>query len=460
MPGARAYLSAALALLLAGCALGLQDAVPEADLARALQDTEPALLLRGASVMSAAGPTIAAADVLVRDGKIAAIGRTLEAPPGAQVVELQGLWITPGLIDPHSHIGVYPLPRAKAHSDGNETSGPFHPEIRVEDGLWPQDPAIRRAVAGGVTTVHVLPGSGNLVGGEGQTLRLRPARSAREMRFEGAPRTMKMACGENPKRVYGRKGAAPITRMGEAAMLRQQLERARAYRAKRSKGTSEDEAETKPATEAKDFATEALAGVLSGEILIQNHCHRADDMLVWLDLFDEFGVRPRAFHHATEGYKITDRLREAGVGAVVFSDWYGGSISKMEMFDMVGANAALLDENGVRVALHSDSTGDAQRLNQEAAKALAAGRRVGIDVNRDRAIRWVTANAAWVLGIEDRVGTIETGKVADLVVWSGDPFSVYSKAEKVFIEGELVYDRANPALYPISDFELGLGAQP
>jgi imidazolonepropionase-like amidohydrolase len=460
MPGARAYLSTALALLLAGCALGLQDAVPEADLARTLQDTEPALLLRGASVMTAAGPTLAAADVLVRDGKIAAIGRMLEAPPGAQVVELQGLWITPGLIDPHSHIGVYPLPRAKAHSDGNETSGPFHPEIRVEDGLWPQDPAIRRAIAGGVTTVHVLPGSGNLVGGEGQTLRLRPARSAREMRFEGAPRTMKMACGENPKRVYGRKGAAPITRMGEAAMLRQQLERARAYRAKRTKGKPGDEAETKPETEAKDFATEALAGVLSGEILIQNHCHRADDMLVWLDLFDEFGIRPRAFHHATESYKITDRLREAGVGAVVFSDWYGGSISKMEMFDMVGANAALLDENGVRVALHSDSTGDAQRLNQEAAKALAAGRRVGIDVNRGRAIRWVTANAAWVLGIEDRVGTIETGKVADLVVWSGDPFSVYSKAEKVFIEGELVYDRANPALYPISDFELGLGAQP
>ena len=460
MPGAKAHLLPILALLLAGCASGPRDAVPESTPVRSLQEGSSALLLRGAAVMTAAGPTLPVADVLVRDGEIAAVGRALETPPGSRVIELHGRWITPGLIDPHSHLGVYPLPNVRAHADANETSGPFHPEVRVEEGLWPQDPAIRRAVAGGVTTIHVLPGSANLVGGEGLTLRLRPARSAREMRFEGAPRTMKMACGENPKRVYGRKRKAPVTRMAEVALLRQRLEEARAYRAQRGKAQAESEA--KPETKAKDFGKEALVGVLAGEILVQNHCYRADEMLVWLDLFNEFEIQPRAFHHATEAYKIADRLREAGVGAVVWSDWWGGGAgtSKMEMLDMVGANAALLDVAGVTVALHSDSPTDIQRLNQEAAKALAAGLRVGLAVDRDRAIRWVTANAAWVLGIEDRVGTIEPGKMADLVVWSGDPLSVFSKAEKVFIEGELVYDRANPELYPISDFELGLGVQP
>jgi imidazolonepropionase-like amidohydrolase len=273
------------------------------------------------------------------------------------------------------------------------------------------------------------------------------------MRFEGAPRTMKMACGENPKRVYGAKRkSAPVTRMGEVALLRQRLEEARAHRAKRG--------ELPPTTEARDFGKEALAAVLAGEVLIQNHCYRADEMLVRLELFEEFGVRPRAFHHATEAYKIAERLQESEVGAVVWADWWDGDISKMEMIDMVGANAALLDVAGVRVALHSDSPTDIQHLNQEAAKALAAGLRVGLPVDRDRAIRWVTANAAWVLGIEDRVGTLEPGKDADLVVWSDDPLSVYSRAQWVFLEGELVYDRANPELYPVSDFELGLEGEP
>jgi imidazolonepropionase-like amidohydrolase len=402
--------------------------------------------------MTASGPTLRPADLLIRGGKITALGTQLDVPAGARGVDLSGLWITPGLIDPHSHIGVYSLPHVRAHSDGNETSGPFQPALRADEGFWPQDPAIRRAIAGGVTTIQVLPGSANLVGGRGSTLRLTPASSVAAMRFPDAPETMKMACGENPKRVYGRRKAAPVTRMGEVALLRQRLEAARAYRAEKR--------EPRPETKAADFGKEALARVLSGDALIQNHCYRADEMLVRLALFDEFGIQPRAFHHATEAYKIADRLSEAGVGAVVWSDWPELGTSKMEMHDMVGANAALLDVAGVRVALHSDSSGDIQRLNQEAAKALAAGLRLELDVDRDRAIRWITANPAWVLGIEDRVGTIELGKDADLVIWSGDPFSVYSRVEKVFIEGELVYDRASPDLYPPSDFELGLGVEP
>jgi imidazolonepropionase-like amidohydrolase len=335
-------------------------------------------------------------------------------------------------------MGVYAVPNVAPTQDGNEMTGPFKPEVRAEDSFWPQDPALERALAGGVTTIHVLPGSADLVGGQGVTLHLVPALSAREMRFPGAPTTMKMACGENPMRVYGGKGQAPQTRMAEVAMLRQQLETARAYKPEEGK--------------AHDFANEALARVLTGETLIENHCYRADEMLVRLELFKQFGIAPRAFHHAVEAYKIRDRLRDAGVGAVVWADWSG---FKLELVDAVPANAALLDEAGVRVALHSDSPDDVQRLNQEAAKALAAGLRAGIPVDRERALRWITANPAWILGIDQRVGTLEPGKDADFVVWSGDPLSVYARAEQVYIAGRRVYQRSDSG-EPRSDFELGV----
>ncbi len=397
------------------------------------------LLLRGATVMTGAGPTLERGDVLVENGRISAVGPDLAAPPGVQVIDVAGRFITPGIIDPHSHLGVYAVPAATSTADGNEMTGPFKPEIRAEDSFWPQDPAIESALSGGVTTIHVLPGSANLIGGQGVTLRLVRALSAREMRMPDAPVTMKLACGENPMRVYGQgKGAEPQTRMAEVAMLRQKLENARAFKLEPDK--------------ARDFATDALAQMIRGEILIQNHCYRADEMLLRLDLFAEFGTAPRAFHHAVEAYKIRDRLAQAGVGAVVWADWAG---IKMELVDAVPANAALLDQAGVRVALHSDSPYDIQRLNQEAAKAMAAGRRAGVPVEREAALRWITANPAWILGIDSRVGTLEPGKDADLVVWSGDPFSVYSHAEQVYIAGRSEFDRAHPGA-PRSDFELGL----
>lgn len=457
----------AACLLLAGCSL-YAPGVPATDPPAAARETTeaapavppsapvepapaepsgPATLLVGATVMSAAGPTLSGADVLIRGSKIEAVAAFVEPPRDARVVDVSGRFVTPGLIDPHSHLGVFPVPRTTAHEDGNEMSEPFTPDVRAEESFWPQDPAIRRAVAGGVTTVQILPGSANLVGGQGVVLRLRPALSAREMRFPGAPATMKMACGENPKRVYGKRRKAPTTRMGEVALLRQALEDARSYEKKRESKQSER----------LDFGNEALLGVLRGEIPIHNHCYRADEMLLRLDLFAEFDLAPRAFHHAVEAYKIRDRLAAAEVGAVVWSDWWG---FKMEALDGVPAGAALLDAAGVRVALHSDSERDVQRLNQEAARALAAGRRAGIPVDRDRAIRWITANPAWVLGIEDRVGTLEPGKEADVVVWSGDPFSIYTRADLVFSAGELVYDRNSPGLYPSSDFELGIREAP
>ena len=434
------------ALLALGCAAFAPENSPPAPVATRTASAVPAaasILLRGATIMTAAGPTLERGDVLVQDGRISAIGAHLVAPPGVEVIDVAGRWITPGIIDPHSHLGVYAVPTTNSSVDGNEMTGPFKPDIRAEDSFWPQDPAIERALAGGVTTIHVLPGSANLVGGQGVTLRLVRALSAREMRMPDAPPTMKLACGENPMRIYGQaKGVEPQTRMAEVAMLRQKLENARAYQQEAGK--------------APDLATDALARMLRGEILVQNHCYRADEMLVRLDLFAEFGTAPRAFHHAVEAYKIRDRLAQAGVGAVVWADWAG---LKMELVDAVPANAALLDQAGVRVALHSDSPYDIQHLNQEAAKAMAAGKRAGVPVEREAALRWITANPAWILGIDARTGTLEPGKDADLVVWSGDPFSVYAHAEQVYIAGRREYDRAHTEA-PRSDFELGLRSEP
>jgi len=427
------------ALFVAALACAQPPAVPPSPV---VAEPGPELLIVGATVMTAAGPTLESADVWVRDGRIAGVGAGLAVPADVPRIDARGRTVTPGLIDPHSHLGVYSMPASISTRDGNEMTGPFKPEVRAEEAFWPQDPAIETALAGGVTAIHVLPGSGNLVGGQGVTLRLVPALGAREMRMPGAPTTMKLACGENPMRYYGlAKGAEPMTRMGEVAMLRQRFENARTY--------------APAAGKPRDFALEALGGVLKGEILAQNHCYRADEMLVRLELYAEFGTKPRAFHHAVEAYKIRDALARAGVGAVVWADWAG---LKLELYDAIPANAALLDAAGVRVALHSDSPYDIQHLNQEAAKARAAGERAGVEVTREAALRWITANPAWVLGIDGRVGTIEAGKDADLVLWSGDPFSVYTRADQVWIEGRSVYARAAQAP-PRSDFELGLESE-
>jgi len=429
-----------LALAIAcACAATRPTPVAVAPVVEESARVEPALLLRRATLFTAAGPRLEGADLLIRGARIEAIGRGLALPEGAEELDLAGKFLTPGLIDPHSHLGVYPLPMVAAHADGNEASDPVTADVRASDSFWPQDPAIELARAGGVTAIHVLPGSANLVGGQGSTLRLIDGRSAREMEFPGAPRSMKLACGENPKRVHGDgRGQAPTTRMGEVAMLRQRLENARAWKAQSGK--------------AEDLGLAALHQLIAGELLIQNHCYRADEMLLRLELFSEFGVRPRAFHHATEAYKIAPELAAAGVGAVVWADWWG---IKLELFDAVPANAALLARAGVRVALHSDSPYDVQRLNQQAAFAMAAGRRAGVEIAPDEAIRWITANPAWVLGIDSEVGTLEPGKRADLVVWDADPFSVYARAERVWIDGRVVYRRGERG-EPRSDFELGM----
>lgn len=445
---------------------------PEQDENDVSEKDGPAVVFKDARVMTATGVTYDRADVVVVGRRIRAVGPDLDVPPEARVIDAKGKTITPGIIDTHSHLGVYPSPGFSAHSDGNEIVGPNTAYVRAIDGYWPQDPQIDRARAGGVTTMQILPGSANLIGGRSVTVKLYPGiRSAEDARFDGAPDGLKMACGENPKRVYGEKGG-PYTRMGNIAGFREAFQRASEYRRslqryqeaqrkfeqKSQSGDAEnddgDEEGPKmpPEPPARDFALETLVGVLDGEILVHNHCYRADEMSIMLELADEFGFSIRSFHHAVEAYKIADRLAKHGTSASVWADWWG---FKAEAYDGIRANAALLDVAGARAIIHSDSPIGIQHLNQEAAKAMHAGRRAGLDVTEEDALEWITKNPAWALGIDDEVGTLEPGKQADLVVWNGNPFSVYTKAEQVFIEGRLTYDRNDPAHQPRSDFELG-----
>ncbi len=407
------------------------------------------VLIRNATVLTAAGPELRSASVLLEDGRVAAIGTALAAPEGAMVVDGTGKFVTPGLIDTHSHLGVYAAPGTFAESDGNEATNPVTAEVWAEHSIWPQDPQIPLAIAGGVTVIQVLPGSANLIGGRSAVIRLVPARTVQEMKVPGARYGLKMACGENPKRVYRTRG--PSTRMGNMAGYRAAFIDAEEYRAKWDKWR----ADPKGTPPERNLRLETLAGVLRGEILVQNHCYRADEMAQMLDLAREFGFTIRSFHHAVEAYKIADLLAKAGTAASVWADWWG---FKMESYDGVPQNAALLQQAGARPIIHSDDEGGIQRLNQEAAKALYAGLQAGLPVTREDAIRWITANPAWALGLEGETGTLEAGKKADVVVWSADPFSVYARAELVFNEGWLVFDRNDPAHQLRTDFNLGQAA--
>ena len=330
----------------------------------------------------------------VVDGRIAALGSGQpEATPGCVNHDVGGATITPGIIDTHSHLGVYPWPSATAHADGNEMTSPVTPDVRALDSVWPQDPGFERALRGGVTALQVLPGSGNLIGGMGVTLRPLRALSATAMRFPGAPRTLKMACGENPKRVYGTKGSAPMTRMGN---LRGQR---RAFIEAREK------------QDATDLASQTLRAVMAGTILVQVHCYRADEMLSFLELAQELGFKVRSFHHAVEAYKIAKILAREDVSVSTWADWWG---FKLESWDGIPENAAFVHAAGGRAVIHSDSAIGIQRLNQEAAKALAFGRRAGLELADGDAIRWLTANPAWTLGIEHETGQLAPGRRADL----------------------------------------------
>lgn len=470
----RQILALAIAALAAGCAGQAGRERPQAASARPAGPPPPVVtipadpypstyrplpsrptLIRNARVYDGKGGELAGASILMRDGKVAAIGERVEAPRDAEVIDATGLWVTPGVIDVHSHLGDYPTPAVAAHQDGNEVTGPVRPEVWAEHSVWPQDPGFTRALAnGGVTTLHILPGSANLFGGRGVTLRNLPQQTVQAMRFPGAPYSLKMACGENPKRVYGSRNQMPGSRMANVALMRQTWARAQEYkrrwddyaaRAKDGKARPTD-------APARDLQLETLVGVLEGKITVQNHCYRSDEMAIILDMAREFGYRVAAFHHAVESYKIADLLAREGVCSAMWADWYG---FKMESIDGIKENIPMVHAAGACAVTHSDDAGGVQRLNQETAKALAAGRRVGLRISNGEAWTWIGINAAKALGIDEEVGSLEPGKRADVVLWNADPLSVYARPLRVWMDGALVYDAADPQRRPVSDFELG-----
>jgi imidazolonepropionase-like amidohydrolase len=409
------------------------------------------VLLRGATVLTGTGERLESADVRLAVGRIAEVGVSL-ADNGARVVDASGLWLTPGIIDVHSHLGAYPSPSVPSTSDGNEMTSPNSARVWVEHSVWPQDPQFPLALAGGVTTLQILPGSANLFGGRGVTLKNVPSRTVQGMKFPGAKPSLKMACGENPKRVYGAKNQTPATRMGNIAGFREAWGKARHALDERTQAAQTPPEDDKPKkAPAPDLGLDTLIGVLEGEILIHNHCYRADEMAWMIDVGKEYGFQISAFHHAVESYKIADLLAEEGICSAMWADWWG---FKLESFDGISENVALVDKAGACAIVHSDSAMGIQRLNQEAAKAMAAAQRQGLSFDEAHAITWITLNAAKALGLDKRIGSIEVGKAADVVLWNGNPFSVYSRVEQVYIDGYRYFDLNDPGRRPVTDFEL------
>jgi imidazolonepropionase-like amidohydrolase len=409
--------------------------------------------IKGATILTATGLQIDNGVVFMSGGKIISVGGPdTPIPADVLVIDGRGKWVTPGIIDAHSHLGVYPSPSVSARSDGNESTVPNTAYVWAEHSIWPQDPGFNRARAGGVTTLQILPGSANLFGGRSVTVRNVPSVTMQGMKFPGAPYGVKMACGENPKRVYGGKGRTPSTAMGNVAGYRRAwidaadyARRWDDYRAKIEKGEKADPPK-------RDLTLDTLAGVLRGEILVQNHCYRADEMAVMIDVAKEFGYKITMFHHASEAYKVGALLAKEDICFATWADWQG---FKMESLDGIEANAAIAYRAGACTVIHSDDETMTQRLNQEAALAMAAGNRIGLGITRAEAIAWITVNPAKALGIADQTGSLVAGKRADVVLWSADPFSVYAVAEQVYVDGALVYDRKDPRYQPKSDFELG-----
>lgn len=410
-------------------------------------------LITNVNIYDGAGGVIEGGALLMKGGNIAEVGKSVIPSEGTVVIDGAGKWVTPGIIDIHSHLGVYASPGLNAQEDGNEATAPNTAEVWAEHSVWPQDPGFARALAAGVTTLQILPGSANLFGGRAVTIKNVPAVTYQAMKFPGAPQGLKMACGENPKRVYGGKDQFPSTLMGDVAGYRMAWVAAADYKrewddykAKIRKG----EQATQPK---RDIELDTLAAVLEGKILVQMHCYRADQMATMIDVMKEFGYKITAFHHAVESYKVADLLAANGICSGMWADWWG---FKMEAFDTVRENIPFVHQAGACAIVHSDSSTGVQRLNQEAAKALAHGRRAGVNISKAEAWRWLSLNPAKALGIESLTGSLAPGKDADVVLWSGDPFSVYARAEKVFVDGALLFDENDPAHQPVSDFRLGL----
>ena len=376
-----------------------------------------------ATIIPVSSPVQEQSTILFEDGLIVAVGQDVDLPEGTTIVDGTDQYVMPGLIDVHSHMGVYPWPGARAHGDGNEATDPVTARVLAEDSFKVEDPALSRARAGGITTIQVLPGSANLIGGETVTLKLRPSRTLEGLRFDGAPRGIKMACGENPKRVYSGDENGPQTRMGNLAYMRQVFQSAQDYEERRA-------GKNPPPM---DHNQETIVDVLNGEVRVHIHCYRHDDIEGIYRVMDAFDIQVASFQHALEAYKVRDIIIEHGTSIATWPDWWG---FKMEAYDATPYNATLFKQAGGVVALHSDSPNTIQRMYTEAAKQQRYG------LTEEQVLEMITLDPAKQLGIEDKVGTLEVGKHADIAMFNKHPLDAYTLVVKTWIDGELVYDRS------------------
>jgi imidazolonepropionase-like amidohydrolase len=388
------------------------------------------VVIRGGTLLTVTHGKIENGSIYIHNGKIAAIGKTVEAPAGATVIDAGGKWVMPGIIDSHSHIAL--------DGDVNEATSPVTPAMMMKDAFDYNDKMIYRALAGGVTTSLLLHGSANVIGGQAVVIKHKYGLGRDELLFPGAPQSIKFASGENPKRVYGGRSQLPSTRMGNFEVMRQAFTDAREYMrdwetydAKVKKG---DKSARPPK---KDLKLEALADILRGKLLVQIHCYRADEFLTEMAIAREFGYKIRAFHHALEAYKVADKIAANGVAIATWPDWWG---FKDEGWDGIPWNASICLRKGVRVALKSDSEDVTRRLNQEAGKIIHYG------VPEDEALKMITLNPAWIIGVDDRVGSLDVGKDADISIWNSYPLSSEALVDKVLIDGDLYFDRSLPGL--------------
>src|SRR5580704_11015577 len=404
-----------------GAALNAQQAAaPQSD-----------LVIRNATVMTASHGTIEHGSVWVHAGKIAGVGETVSAPSSATVVDATGMWVTPGIIDPHSHSAL--------DGDVNEATSPVTPSMHMIDAFDNRSADLYRALAGGVTTELLLHGSANMIGGQAVVIKNKFGLDRDAMLFPNAPGSIKFASGENPKRVYGARDQLPSTRMGNFAVQREALVQAQDYMHEWDNYNEKVKRGDKDAAPPKhDLKLEALADVLRGKIMVQIHIYRADEMLTEIAMAKEFGYKIRAFHHALEAYKVADQIAANNIAIATFSDWWG---YKQEAWDAIPWNATMSMRKGVRVAIKSDSEDYNRRLNQEAAKTMRYG-----GATEEEALKMITLNPAWIVGVDDRVGSIDVGKDADLVIWEGYPLSTTGVPEKVLIDGAIYFDRTQPGL--------------
>ncbi len=391
-------------------------------------DGDQTVVVKGATILTMAKKTIEDGTLVIERGKIAAVGKDLPVPAGARVIEARGMYVLPGLVDPHSHLGVYSLPGLEGNSDGNEMTGPIEAQVRSEDAINTDDPEIPRAVSGGVTTVQILPGSGNNIGGWATLIKLNGGQSLSDIKVANAPPSMKWAWGENQKRAYGRRDQAPSTLMGEAAIVRQKLYEAQNYVARWKAWEERGKKGTPPE---RNLQLEALAQVLDGKVRVNVHSYQVNHFEALFRISDEFHFPIAVLQHALDAYMIAPEIARRKIGVVTFADHWG---FKVEAWDAIPQNAYLLWKNGVTVSFHTDNPVIEERYYIEQA---AIGAHYGMP--DEAALEAVTINPARILGIDPWVGSIEPGKDADFAIWDGHPLELTSKVSKVFVDGKLIY---------------------